>query len=139
MDQVFLFVSSEDSKVTFPQNNPGAFTIQLPGIINLTGTWVCALAEIHLNNKFVTPPKEIILSTDLIEESYIDNTRWSVLRRIPVEDDQDIDLTFAYPYYFNIVQNQVQRIHLYLIDQDLQPVQFTSGELSCVLHLKRIG
>ena len=139
MDQMFLFVSSEDCKTVFPGNNSAGFTIQLPGIIDLKGTWVCALSEIYLDNKFVNTPNQIVVSSDLIEDSYISDTQWPVLRRIPVVTNQDIDLTFAEPYYFKIVQHQAHRIHLYLRDQDLQPVQFTSGQLSCVLHLKRIA
>ena len=139
MDQAYLFLSSRDCKAIFPGNNPAGFTIQLPGSIDLKGTWVCALTEIHIDNKFVITPKEIIVSADLIEESYISDTQWPVLRRIPIETDNDIDLIFSDRYYFNIVQHQVYRIHVYLRDQDLQPVQFSSGALSCVVHLKRIA
>ena len=139
MEQLFLFVSSRDSKETFPENNPAGFIIQLPGIINLKGTWVCALTELYVDNRFVTTPQQIVVSSDLIEESYISNTQWPVLRRIPVEVNQDIDLTFEDPYYFKVVQHQVHRIHIYLKDQDLESVQLTGGELSCVLHLKHIA
>ena len=138
MDHIFLFVSSKDCKTIFPGNNPAGFTVQLPRLLNLKGNWICALTEIYLDNKIVGTPKQVTVSTDLIEESYIRDTQLPVLRRIPVETNKDIEFTFSNPYYLKVVQNQVHRIHLNLRDRDLQPIQFSSGELSCVLHLKHI-
>lgn len=139
MDQLFLFVSSDDSNTIFPGNDATKFTVQLPRLIDLKGTWVCGLTEISLKNNFITTPRQVIVSSDLIEESFIRDTQWPVLRRVVLKPNEDIDFIFSDPYYHKIVQKQAHRIHIYLRDQNLQKVQLSSGELSCVLHLKRIA
>ena len=87
----------------------------------------------------MSTPKQLLVSSDLVGEAYVSDRKWPVLRHIPVEANKDIDSIFSTPYYLNVIQNQVHRIHFYLRDQDLQPIQFTSGEFTAVLHLKRIA
>ena len=139
MDQVFLFLASKDLRTVFPGNNAAGFTVQLLKILDLKGTWVCGLTEIYITKNFLVTPEKLIVSMDLIEESFISDTQWAVLRQIPVKQNENIDIIFNDPDYFRVVQNRVHRVHLYLRDDDLQPVHFSSGELSCVLHLKRIA
>ena len=74
MDQIFVFVSGEDSKGIFPGNNPTGFTVQLLRLIDLKGSWIYALTEMYLDNKLLVTPTQVILWSDLIEESYICDT-----------------------------------------------------------------
>ena len=37
--QFYLHISSEDSKTYFPGNDTGTFTVKLPEILQLQGSW----------------------------------------------------------------------------------------------------
>ena len=43
--QFYLHLSSEDSKTYFPGNDTGTFTVKLPEILQLKGSWEVALGK----------------------------------------------------------------------------------------------
>ena len=45
---MYIFFSNEDSSKIFGDDKPYAFTVKLPGQVNLQGQWACGLKEITI-------------------------------------------------------------------------------------------
>lgn len=141
MEEHYLFISSQDSLAFFPNNKTHRFTIKLPGILKLSGTWKCALVEMTYFPQFSGErPKQIYLCSDLVHESYGSDSMLPVLRRIPVPTalNSKATLTFPQNYYFPVSREEVQYVHIYLKDQKLQNPSFVAEPFTCTLHLVRV-
>ena len=66
--QFYLHLSSEDSKTYFPGNDTGTFTVKLPEILQLQGSWEVALCAIDLP-KVKKKPQRILVCSDICMES----------------------------------------------------------------------
>ena len=137
MEDLYLFVSSGDSRSTHENNVAGDFTVNLPRPHHLCGSWECALKEITFVPDFETSTDRIYVCTDLVEDSYVKNTSLSVLRSIDVGFDENrVDLTFESPFYFKMRQEELRQFRIFLLDGDLKPCRFKIDRLYCTLHLR---
>ena len=141
MEEQYLFLSSQDSLDYFPNNKSNHFTIKLPGLLKLPGTWKCALVEMTYFPQFEGQrPKQIYLCSDIVHESYASDSMLPVLRKVSVPSgiSTKISVTFPQNYYFKVSREEIQYIQIYIKDQKLRDPSFVVEPFSCTLHLVRL-
>lgn len=139
MTDLYFYLSSRDSLDIRKNNNTSEFWIQLPKRYTLEGNWKCALIEASLTCDFTPKSSRLYICSDIVEESYVRNTSLPVLRNIEVwgrfkklKTEQ-----FLHPTYIPVKVTNLNLIRIHLVDEDLNPVEFDSNDLHCVLHLKK--
>ena len=135
----YLYLSSRDSIDLFEENDPSECFIQLPRPFSLDGHWTCALIDVTLDCNFKPSSSRLYLCCDFLRESYVRNTSLPVLRNIEVNTRYKKLKTESYsaPLYVPVKTTQLRTLKLRLLDQNLDPVTFSSNDFHCVLHLKR--
>ena len=127
---IYQFLSSTDSSKTFPGNIWYDFTIDLPGILEVDQSWECALLNI---NCVPQVQGQFIVFTDIVKQSYIRNTKGSVLRVVHYFDSD-----FALPYYIPIDRSDISQIRIYI--RDLETGEIPSERVSlltCTLGFRK--
>ena len=139
MTDFYLYLSSLDSLNIRKNNNPGECFIQFPKSYELDGVWTCALTQISLTCNFTPRSKRLYLCCDLIQDSYVRNTSLPVLRNIEIETRYKKLQTKEYvnPEYIPVTVNHFNSLHIYLRDENLNSVNFTTNDLHCVVHFKK--
>ncbi len=140
MKEFHLFASSRDSADIRKNNDPSDFWIQLPKSYDLSqGYWTCSLKEISLSLDFSPKSSRLYLCCDLLEDSYVRDSLLPILRNVEVGSRYKKYklIEYARPVYVKTKSTSFQSIRLYLRDDNLNPVTFTSNDLHCVLHFKR--
>ena len=138
-DDFYLFVSSSDSLKVHENNVGSHFIVQLPKTYYLDGKWECALIEASFVPDFEEHTDHILICTNAIDSSYIQNTSLPVLRRIEIMQEDKTDLTFDQRFYFNLNLNQtaLSRLNIYVLDDKLQQPRFKVDKVNCTLHFRR--
>ena len=139
MTDFYLYLSSLDALDIRKNNSPQDFFIQFPKSYELDGGWVCALTQISLTCNFTPRSKRLYMCCDLVQESYVRDTLLPVLRNIEIETRYKKLQTKEYinPAYVPVTVNHFNSIHISLRDQDLNPIDFTTNDLHCVVHFKK--
>jgi hypothetical protein len=132
--QHYLYLCSKDSLLEHPGNLPGDFTIELPNPLSLPGRWEVGLIEYR--PRFDAKGSQFVyLMCDFCFASMVSGSWQPVLRRVNIgrKTWHNIDPSF----YIQISRERLERIRLYLIDHNLQPISVDSGSLECTLHIRR--
>lgn len=139
MTDFYLFISSQDSTDIRKNNVPSDFSIQFPKPYKLEGNWVCALKEIHISLDFKPKSSRLYLCCDLLEDSYVGNTLAPVLRNVEIQSRYKKFKSTEYndPAYIKVKASFFQSVRFYLRDERLNPVEFTSNDLHCVIRVKK--
>lgn len=111
----------------------GDFIIELPHPLFLEGEWECALVDVLFSNKVT---QNLIILCDLCQNSYIHNTSQPVLRTISKGTSKH--QTFFNPIYLKISRDSIQRLKLFIRDEQLNDLSLTSQQLKCTLHFRRV-
>lgn len=141
-EEYYLFLSSDDSKETYPSNSPCDFTVILPRRITLTdGDWHCALLETTFSSK-KTGYRPLLFLCDIVRESYVSGGFSPVLNILhhtyTSEAVQIYEMTN--PLYHPICRNYVDSLHISIKEDDgLQQCTDLEGPLRCLLHIKRVN
>ena len=93
MDDFYLYLYCGDSLTTHVDNHAGDFIVDLPTTYLLGEGWECALNEITLFTQSDCSNHRLYVCSDQVEESYVRNSRLSVLRCLTVTEDY-LDLKF---------------------------------------------
>ena len=141
MTDFYLFLSSQDSLDMRKNNSSSDFSIQLPKTYSIEGQWLCALKQISITCDFKPKARRLYLCSDIAEESYVRNTLVPIVRNIEIYNKSKKYLTenFEEGIYLPVNVNHLTSVRVYLRDSDLQPVQFDSNDLHCLLHFKKNG
>lgn len=141
MTDFYLYLSSQDSLDVRKNNNPSDFWIQFPKTYSLEGQWVCALKQISFTCDFKPKSRRLYLCCNIVEESYVRNTLFPVLRNIEIENKSRKykSESFEEGIYIPVNVTNLATIRVSLLDADLHPVQFESNDLHCVLHFMKNG
>lgn len=129
---LIIYASSEDSLSYFPNNTSNSFRIQLPEEIDSHLLSRCALVEIHLP-KSRTEQKIIYL--DICEHSYVFGRKAPVLRRITGKLSKSV--IFPERLYISTKPGKYNSLHIYILDENRQPINFDRGIAYCTLHFKQ--
>ena len=97
------------------------------------------MQELSLTLDFKPKNIRLYLCCDLVEDSYVFYSLLPVLRNVEVHTLYKKYKTKEYlnPTYIKVKSKNFQKIRLYLVDQQLKPVQFMSNDLPCVIHLMK--
>ena len=106
----YIYITWDDGKPRFPDNQPNNFWLQLPSTLVLQGEWCVALMDVKMKTQ---SKKSIFLLSDVCEESYVKGNRYPVLRRL---DEKTAE--FKVPRFLKVTRQQVQRIHIWLLTED---------------------
>ena len=119
----FIYLNSEDSKTIFPENNSFDFTVDLSKI--LTGRFLIALADFNCEN-FTEP---LFVFCDIVNTSFMFDQYLPVLRRVYKNGEvQNLQ-------YHRASRNSIQRVRVYIRDQQLNTPTTSIGRVTCLLKL----
>ena len=142
MTDFYLFLSSQDSLDVRKNKSSSDFYIKLPKTYSLEGQWLCALKQVSFTSDFKPKTtRRLYLCSDIVEESYVRNTLVPIVRNIEIYNKSKKYLTeyFDNDIYLPVNVTHLMSIRVYLRDSDVQPVEFDSNDLHCLLHLKQNG
>lgn len=137
MDDFYLHLYSGDSITTIVNNHAGDFLVDLRRTYYLDGHWECAMTEITFLSQFERRIHRINICTDTVEQSYVRDTSLPVLRSIDIDSDEKVDVVFNSPYYIRIHRQNLDRIRIFIRDDELNPCRFKFDRLYCTLHFRR--
>ena len=137
--QIYIHVSSDDSRAIFPQNTCNRFYVQLPKSLHFTGVWEVGLCELQYHQTFSEVPVNIDICTPLCEDTVVDGKCQDILRRVNVtgEVNQVITKTFDRVQYFKVTRPTVDHILMYIREDGKDKATLMSGTFRCTLHFRR--
>lgn len=102
-----IYLSSEDSKRTYPRNSPADYTTILPERLQLNkGTWWCGLVELQLTDSLDKP---CYLCTDVCTNSIVGELSLPVLCLIRNKSTQPKTRVYA-----PVKTSELSNIRIYL-------------------------
>lgn len=147
MTEFFMFVASDDNNTISSTNTYADFTLLLPKAIDLPSVnehneklkWTVALSDINTNG-FTEQEGDwsdidVVILTDIIQESYIANGYLPVLRCFPQKTL--LGTSLALPYYMKLISNRIESIRIQLMSMrgPSLPSHIASKSLTtCTLH-----
>lgn len=137
----FLYLSSDDSEIYFPDNKPNHFTVKLPGTLQLPGQWECALTEVVYHTEFKSPrPTFLYICSDIVQVSYGCDALLPILRKVSVPGSLNMKSILSFPqnFYIPMSQDELQYITIYIKDEILEDPSFEIEPFACSLHLRRV-
>ena len=134
-NQFYVYLSSDESKTYFPDNQPSKFTVKLPETLHLQGKWQLALCEIQYP-PIRKKPEQLLVLTDLCQDSIVGETRLPILRRFKYTKRGYS--SFGVFYYATLKSLEVDQISIYLSTDTGEDASFTSGTLKCTLHFQHV-
>lgn len=134
-----LFLSSNDSKDRFPQNEPFRFTIDFLRTYTLTGKWKVCLSDIsYYRKKEEGTFNALCVTCDIVKRAYIHDAYAPLLARVPTFRPQGREaVIISTPQYVDVIRSQFQYVEFTLRDEKLRyvsmdkPVFFT-------IHFKKV-
>lgn len=123
-----VYLSSNDSMHSFPENNPADYTVRLPERLFLErGNWWCGLSQLRLPDTKIDYP--VYLCSDLCGDSVVGEFKVPVLQRIHGSITEPTNLL-----YLPVIKEDISSIRLYLISSSRSPISFEVGASHCTLQ-----
>ena len=129
MDNVYLYLVSDDSLLTHVNNTDGDFVVKLPRRYRLDGSCECAISEIMCLSEFEQLKDRIYVCADVIDDSYVRGTTLPVLRSIDVDTDTKVDISFNPICYIKVQTDEFRRIRIFS--------RFKFDRLYCTFHFRQ--
>lgn len=135
---VFLFLDGKDSSSVHPSNTPDDLIVTLPKQYTLDGSWKCALLEMNSRLSKVNAVSRVYVCCDIVEDSYAINNMLPILRACEVTlEVNDIKESYNPPFYFDISEQEVRSIRVFIRNDQLRPVPTSIESFACVLCLRK--
>ena len=117
----YLYISNKDSAHCYPSNKPDSFVVNLEQDYCLKGNWKVAVTDITITLDFHDiVPEQLCLLLDICEPTFVRGHYKQILRRLNVENNNNIfHATFPHPYFVNVNVQAFKNIRVQLLDQDL--------------------
>ena len=132
-DRYYFYLSSQDSKDRHPQNTVADFIVELNTPIELKGKWQVGLVE--SDAKLTQSRTNAFLCCNLCSESQVRGRNLPVLKKVTTKGNYYTPL----PLYVDTNRTHVQRIHIYSLDSDLNPLKtISTATFDCMVELKRV-
>jgi hypothetical protein len=132
LDKFYIYASSQDSKDRHPENQVNDFIVEPPEPIELEGTWEIGLVESCSSIK--TDSTHVYLCCDLCEVSAFYGRQVPVLRKLKPKGTFRPPL----PMYINVKKADIRWIHLYIVDEKLNPISSPAASFNCTIQLRRV-
>ena len=156
MSDFYLFISSKDSLQFHKDNCYHDFIVELGREYDVTpsqlfrsrSNWSVALVEIKLESDVGEPSPQIkddlLVVCNVVSPSFIKGTERRILRPLPVGKSGQL-LSLAQAYYMSLSTTCFSRLHITLLDKDLNKLKAEEGwpeeaehTLSCTLHFQKM-
>lgn len=135
MADFYFHLFSGDSLSTHADNHAGDFVVDLPKRFLLEGPWECALTELTLSSSPEHPTHRLYVCSDIVEESYARNSFLPLLRSTEPLEEGTVE--FADPYYVRLRHIDLNRVRIFIRDDQLKPCRFKSDRVYCTLHVRK--
>lgn len=134
-----MVLSSEDSKLIYPNNKPHDFRVHLSTPISLTGYWTVSLLEICIERgqAFKYPTTELFVFSNLCDNTVLGGHDVPLLRRVWLKDKKE-NIIYQVPYNVPLRIGQFQDVHIYINDPQGNQASFIQNKVSVTLHLKKL-
>ena len=130
---IYLFISSADSKSYHPDNKPNTFIVELGERLNLTGRWLVALSDLNL---YVSSAETLYIFCDICDILYFQKSMKPILRMIyPTDTSKSVN--FSKRYYIPLAQKNFTRLQIYIRDKSMNVPGIMTEDLQLTLHLKK--
>ena len=138
-----MYLSSRDSLILYSNNQFDDFIVELPEMYRFREgeKWSVALTDISISSESMTSlPESIIVMSDIISDSLIQERYLPVLRPIPAHSKELITSLF-HPHYILLTNLRISRIRIYCLSEKLTPLINSSlwdrdAITRCTLHFK---
>ena len=130
----YLFLSSQDSELYYPENTSTDFTVELTETLYLPGEWECSLLEIFFTKRIT---EDIVVYCNICTESAINNSKLPVLRYLQNGTYRNNN-SFLHPISVPINQTHIQRLRVYIRTVSGKIPSFIDDPVRCTVVLKRI-
>ena len=138
MEDLFLFLSSNDSLEYYPDNKPACFSVKLPETMYLNGgggMWMCALRDFQCRTSVVA---DLYLFCDMVEDSYVRNRKLPILQHIPRDfTTRQIVQTYDSSIHFPVTRQEINIITIHIKDEHLEFAPLVDQPSTCTLHFFR--
>ena len=133
MEEIYLFLSSNDSLDYYTGNNPASFTVRLPESANLEGNWACALRDFQCHPQ---TSSDLYVFCDVIQDSYVRDRKLPILQHIPRQENggsvvQNYDTSIC----FRVTRPNLNSVSIYIKDATMKTPSFKAEPTTCTLHL----
>ena len=134
----YLYVSNKDSEHCFPSNKPDRFVVNLEQDYCLKGNWKVAVTDITVTLNFRDiVPEQLCLLLDICEPTFVRGHYKQIIRRINVEGNNILHVTFPHLYFVNVNVQSFKNISVQLLDQNLV-VPNLEGNIFFTLLFKKL-
>ena len=138
MEELYVFVSSEDSLEHFGDNSGGQFLEQFSRTFPMKDKWECALLNVSVVPVFDTPTRRAYVCGDFVENySYVRNSYQPVLQSVGILHERVTDVTFERPIYHETKPFQFYQLEITLKDDRLRVCPFKDDHVFCLLHFRK--
>ena len=140
MNDIYLFLSSDDSLNLYPQNNAYSFTVQLPEIIQMTNEWTCCLVYFLCNMK--DDVSSVYILCDAINDSFVKNTKLPVLQYVHAKTSNELmfEICNGSEIEIRVNKTSLHTISIHIRDANsFKPIVASddSGYSRCVIRLRK--
>ena len=135
---MYFHVSSAEDPSTFAGNVSHSFRVKLPRAVYLqpSTNYEIALVDIFTPNLASQyTPAYVTVNTDICDLSIVDNGLQPVLQRL-YPDHIGGATEFTNPRYIQLNTEEIDTIHLYLLDDQQASPSFEKGTVYATLHLR---
>ena len=141
----YLYLSSEDNKDVFTENQAHNFHCIIEEGVTLEGKWEVAVTDYYFypdsNMRNLNLPRPLYLLANFVKSSYTPICNGPVLKRIYIDEEnkfQGISLskTIFIPEYHSVSVTSLSLLRLYIADNHFHPIQLPHGVLAVTLHFR---
>ena len=129
----FIFLSSEDSLSYHPDNNPYNFIVELKESLQIIGEWEVGICDFFCSE---TTSQKCYIFSDIVDYSYVRNSLEPILRTL-MPSNASSSIFFPIIFYFPIKVNSLNRIRVYIKDNQMRLLTTLSGAVSLSLHFRK--
>ena len=138
-----MYLRSADSLHLY-SNRFDDFIVELPEMYRFRDgeQWAVALSDISISSRsMISLPESIIVMSDIVTDSLIQERYMPVLRIIPAHD-RELFASLFQPQYISLSNLRISRIRIYCLTEDLSPLNTdsrwdTSAVTKCTLHFRK--
>ena len=129
----FIFLSSEDSLSYHPDNTPYNFIVELKESLQIIGEWEVGICDFFCSE---TISQKCYIFSDIVDYSYVRNSLEPILRTL-MPSNASSSIFFPIIFYFPIKVNSLNRIRVYIKDNQMRLLTTLSGAVSLSLHFRK--
>lgn len=133
-DEIYLYLSSKDSKSFHPNNTTADFRVYLPRTLNLDESWSVALVEINFSCDTPTV-SEVNIYSSITQHRLVGCEEIQLLARIDAIKDNQVSKQIENPIYLPVSLEDLSEVKISIRNDSGDAVY--GGDVTLILHLKK--